>query len=498
MRRALRGALVGAVGGIAAVLMLAVLRDAAGAPLPVESVSDRLLPLVPVDRFLQLLGLMGGPIAAKELAYAGGFAAPVLLGAAAGALLIGKRGGVAKLTAALVAVWVALVAALWPALGANYAGRGGAPASAAGAGALLAAVATYLLFAAAAGPAPRREPGPAPAAGGSRRSFLVAGAGALLALATGLEAASLFRRGAFAYDGSVLRGPVEPVTPNHEFYVVTKNLIDPDVDPDAWRLTVAGAVRRPFELSLADLAGLPATDIEATLECISNGVGYGLLSNAVWSGVPMGDLLARAEPRPGASFVGVRAADGYTYGLPLDHAMRPSTMVVHRMNGEPLPRQHGFPVRAIVPGRYGEASVKWLSAIEVTDRPVVGYYESQGWRSDFVQTTSRIDWPPGGGAVSRSVGPVLLRGVAFAGDRGVQAVEVSTDGSAWDRAEVTRSSGRFAWVLWSLAWTPPRPGSYLVRVRATDGRGVPQDASRRGFAPSGATGYHERQVEVVA
>jgi DMSO/TMAO reductase YedYZ molybdopterin-dependent catalytic subunit len=498
MGRALRGGLVGAVAALAAVLMLAVLRDAAGAPLPVETVSDRLLPLVPVDRFLQLLGLMGGPIAAKELAYAGGFAAPVLLGAAAGALLIGRRRGVATLAVVLAALVAVAVAGLWPALDANYAGLGGAPAVAAGAGALVAAVAAYLLVAAAGRTAPAGLPASGAAVGGSRRSFLLAGAGALLALAAGVEALSLFRRGAFAYDGMVLRGPVEQVTKNDEFYVVTKNLIDPDVDVGAWRLSVTGAVGRPLELTLDDVAGLPARDLEATLECISNGVGYGLLSNAVWTGVPMGDLLARAEPRPGANFVAVRAVDGYTYGLPLDQAMRASTMVVHRMNGEPLPRRHGFPVRAIVPGRYGEASVKWLSAIEVTDRPVPGYYESQGWRSDFVHTMSRIDSPAGAGPFVRSAGPLLLRGVAFAGDRGIQAVEVSTEGANWTRAELIRSTSPLAWVLWSLAWTPPRAGSYLVRVRATDGNGAVQDPLRRGFAPSGATGYHQRQVEVVA
>jgi DMSO/TMAO reductase YedYZ molybdopterin-dependent catalytic subunit len=482
--------MLGAAAGLAATLLLTVLRIAAGIPLPVETVSDRFLPLVPVDRFLQLLGLVGGPIVAKEIAYASAFVLQVGLGVVAGALLALQRGRVTLALAAVLAViWLAAVVVLWPALGSGYVGRPPALAALLDAVALLLALAVAGVVLAAGMPA-RRDARP------GRRSFLLAAGGLVMAAAIGVGAVSLFRRGAFGYDGMVLRGPVAPVTPNDRFYVVTKNLIDPEVDPAAWRLTVGGLVRLPYELSLGDLAAVAHEHMEATLECISNGVGYGLLSNAVWTGIPMRDLLDRAGPRAEAGFVALRSSDGYTYGLPLEKASAASTLVAHQMNGRPLPGPHGFPARAVVPGRYGEASVKWLTEIEVRDRPLVGYYESQGWRSDFVHTTSRIDAPQNGQRVSLANGPVTVQGVAFAGDRGVSAVEVTDDGRNWMDAGITYAGSPLTWALWSLSWTPARPGSYALQVRARDGAGALQEARRQGFAPSGATGYHARQVTV--
>jgi DMSO/TMAO reductase YedYZ molybdopterin-dependent catalytic subunit len=490
MTRAMaRGAVLGASAALAATLLLLGLRLLAGLPLPVETASDRFLPLVPVDLFLRLLGWFGGPIAAKELAYASSLVLQVLLGAAAGALLarVRRRRAGAALAVALALLWIGLLAVLWPALPASYTGRDAATALVLDAGALLLAL-TLMWALLTAGRSGRADRG--------RRTLLVAGAGVLLAAAGGAGAVTLFRRGAFGYDGLVLRGPVEPVTPNGSFYVVTKNLIDPAVDAGVWRLAVTGMVRRELRLSLDELVGTGEQRMEATLECISNGVGYGLLSNAVWAGVPLGRLLAGAVPLEGAAHVVLRGADGYTYGLPLASALRPSALVAHRMNGAALPDRHGFPARAIVPGRYGEASVKWLTDIVVTDHPVAGYYESQGWRSDFVRTMSRVDTPPAGAAVPLAAGTVTLGGVAFAGDRGISGVEVSAGGVSWEPARITYPGTPLTWALWSFDWTPPTTGDHELRVRATDGSGDVQDPERRGFAPSGASGYHARVIRV--
>jgi DMSO/TMAO reductase YedYZ molybdopterin-dependent catalytic subunit len=494
MRRStvLPWALAGAVAGLAATLLVTVLRLVAGVPLPVETVSDRLLPLVPVDLFLAMLGRLGGPIIAKELAYASGFVLPAVLGAAAGAALSRTRRPGRALAGLLTLLGALLLVALWPALAASYTGRPPELGTALAATGLVAALAL-----AGAIPALARRRSAPPDTG--RRTLLILGAGGLLAAATGLGAAALTRRGAFGYDGTVLRGPVAPITPVGSFYVVTKNLIDPDVAAGDWRLTVRGLVTRPFTIDLAELRGLGRHTQETALECISNGVGYGLLSNAVWTGAPLAELLARAAPGAGAAFVGLRAADGYTYGLSLDEAHRPSALVAHAMNGVPLPARHGFPARLVLPGRYGEASVKWLTEIEVRDEPLVGYYERQGWRSEHVQTMSRIDSPPAGARLARTAGAIPVHGVAFAGDRGVRAVELSDDGGlTWRPARLTYAPSALAWTLWQFDWTPAGPGSHELRVRATDGNGALQDARPHGFAPSGATGEQVRRVTVSA
>jgi len=307
-------------------------------------------------------------------------------------------------------------------------------------------------------------------------------------------------------DGAVLpsgrpRGQLaEAITSNADFYVVTKNAAgDPIIHPAAWRILVDGEVERPFQLDYVTVRRLPASEVTNTLECISNGVGGGLMSTAAWRGVPLAALLAVAQPRPEARFVLLRAADGYTHGIPLDRAMDPSSLVAYEMNGAPLPNRHGYPARVLIPGTYGEVNVKWVERIDVVDRSVEGYYEQQGWRPGFVHTTSRFDRPFDGQRVALSREPrVPVGGIAFAGDRGVSKVESSFDGGAsWRVARIDHAAGNLAWVLWSAPWTPPGPGTYQLAVRATDGTGTTQTAVRRGSAPSGATGYHQIQVAVT-
>jgi DMSO/TMAO reductase YedYZ molybdopterin-dependent catalytic subunit len=182
----------------------------------------------------------------------------------------------------------------------------------------------------------------------------------------------------------------------------------------------------------------------------------------------------------------------------MDKAVEPTTILAYEMNGQPLPDRHGFPLRALVPGAFGEVSVKWIDRIEVGPGGVEGYYERQGWMAQFVPTRSRIDDPTNGQALRRGSEPLRIAVIAFAGDRGISRVEVSTDGQAtWSPARIDYDASKLAWVLWSFDWRPSAPGRYVLTARATDGNGDPQAAERRSVAPRGATGYHQIAVQVT-
>lgn len=491
---------MGAAAGLAAGLLLLALRFA-GVPLPNELLADRFLPLLPVNVFLQLLGRLGGPIAAKELAFAGGAVGPALVGALAGGLLarLGRpRWWLVPAAAVLAGGFVAVT---WPALDASYVGLPAPWAQVIDVASIAAAIGLGAALLAALLPTTTREartPDRPVRHAVPRRSVLVAGTGALLAAATGVLAVQLFRRGAFTYDGTrLLAVPRQPVTPAGQFYLVTKNLVDPDVDPGVWRLRVDGAVQRPFEMTLDELRALDRTTEEITLECISNGVGYGLLSNAIWTGVSLGRLIERAAPLPPTRAIALRGADGYVHTLELDRAVQGGSLVALEMNGAPLVTRHGAPARAVVPGAYGEVSVKWLTRVTVLDHAEKGYYESQGWMASMLHTTSVIDLPRRGQRLAAGE-QTVVRGVAYAGDRGVSRVELSTDGGgSLLTAIIDYSRSPFAWALWSAPWTPSLTGVRTLVVRAYDGAGDAQEQVAHGFAPAGATGLHSVDVIVA-
>jgi DMSO/TMAO reductase YedYZ molybdopterin-dependent catalytic subunit len=325
-----------------------------------------------------------------------------------------------------------------------------------------------------------------------RRRFLAGGAMAVLAAAAAGALSRLYYLATFSYDGRQHIGQdVKAITPNDLFYTVTKNVIDPEVHKPVWRLEVAGMVERPRAYSLEDLKALGNVNQETTLMCISNWVGGGLMSNAVWRGVPLRNLIEAAGPMQGIVKVFFRAVDGYTDTISYDKAMEPTTMVAYEMNGEALPRHHGYPVRVIVPGMFGEKNVKWVTRIELLDYDGKGFYERQGWGPTFVvPTRARFDFPYYDQAVS-FVSPLPLKGIAFGGDRGVSRVEVSVDGgNAWREAKLEYEGTKLTWVLWSYDWEPPGASEYQLVVRATDGSGAIQTAEERGTVPDGATGYH--------
>lgn len=305
-------------------------------------------------------------------------------------------------------------------------------------------------------------------------------------------------RAIFTAPETSLAGAVSPaITPVPDFYVVSKNIADPVVDGQAWRLHVQGLAGKPLTLTLDQLRSLPATNEYVTFACISNDVGGGLISTGAFTGVPLRDLVAMASPQPEASWVAFRSRDGYTESLPMSEVLgRPDIMVAYDLDGSPLPNSHGYPARMVIPGRYGMKAPKWLDSIELGTHGTGGYWEQQGWdHNAFVRTTSRFDVPRDGDILK--LGAVSLAGVAFAGTRGVGKVEYTTDGgSTWNEAPFDPPLSPLTWVLWRATWTPPSEAAYRLMVRATDGQGQLQDSRGSGSFPSGATGYHTITVNV--
>ena len=334
-----------------------------------------------------------------------------------------------------------------------------------------------------------------------RRRFMTAmpviiGAGSLVLI--GALKGPEWVRAIVAPPESGLSGPVPEITPVENFYRVSKNFSDPVVTSRGWTLTVTGSVGRSLRLSYQDLVGLPAQSEYVTLECISNDVGGDLMSTGKFTGIPLRDLLTMAEPRTGAAAVNFRARDGYTESLPLSVVMSsPEIMVVHQLDDAPLPDAHGYPARMLIPGRYGMKGPKWLDAIEVAASEGGGFWEQQGWDSQaVVRTTARFDSPSDGAVVRRAA--VELAGVAFAGTRGVQLVEWSSDGGhSWSQADIKQPLSPLTWVQWRTTWTPDAEGVYTLMVRAHDGNGDTQPAQQAASFPSGAAGYHTIHVSVA-
>jgi len=280
-----------------------------------------------------------------------------------------------------------------------------------------------------------------------------------------------------------------------DFYTVSKNLLDPRIDGASWKLTIDGLVERPTTLALADVAALPSHSDYYTLLCISNTVGGDLWGNAHWKGVRLVDLLAATGLRPGVRKVVFHAEDGYTDSVLLDAALRPDTLLAYEMNGEALTKEHGFPARLLIPGIYGMKNVKWITRIELVDYDFKGYWMQRGWsdRAPY-QTSSRIDVPRS--RATPTVGELAIAGVAFAGDRGIDNIEVSLDdGRTWRVAELKPSLGTNAWNLWALTVTLDA-GTYPLKVRATDGTGEIQPARDTDPLPNGATGWHSALIRV--
>jgi DMSO/TMAO reductase YedYZ molybdopterin-dependent catalytic subunit len=287
------------------------------------------------------------------------------------------------------------------------------------------------------------------------------------------------------------------VTSNRDFYRIDTALAVPEVDPTTWKLKIHGRVRTPVTLSYADLMSRPMIERYVTLACVSNEVGGGLIGNARWLGVPVKGLLEEAGPLPGADQVVGRSVDGFTAGTPTEVLLDGrDALVAVGMNGEPLPIEHGFPVRLVVPGLYGYVSAtKWLTELELTSfHDYSAYWIPRGWaRQAPIKTESRIDTPRGGSRPR--AGQVTVAGVAWAQHRGISKVEVQVDDGPWQPATLGAVPSVDTWRQWSYAWTAAR-GKHRLTVRATDNSGALQIQDQAPPAPDGATGWHSIEVEV--
>ena len=312
------------------------------------------------------------------------------------------------------------------------------------------------------------------------------------------------------------------ITPNSDFFVRSHFGV-PSADPARWTVTVSGAVERQISLSMDELLKLSSQDAVVTLECAGNLVGWGGVSNARWAGASLRALLMHAGIKEGAQEVVLIGADGgaereaggmqidsFARGIPLAKALDPATLLAYRMNGEPLPAEHGGPVRAVVPGWYGMDSVKWLKQVVVSRERFEGFYQTRRYYE------RRLDGPVAKGGplhpmrvksqIARPLGddvvvyrPVHVLGAAWAGEAEIARVTVSFDGGRnWVDAELAPERAPYAWRLWSYNWNPAAEGRYEIVARARDSAGNEQPLERdpRIITPYANNWADRRTIEV--
>jgi DMSO/TMAO reductase YedYZ molybdopterin-dependent catalytic subunit len=345
-----------------------------------------------------------------------------------------------------------------------------------------------------------------------RRLFIQAGVAAAVGAAILVYGVGFILRQNIPAAGTMPATPAsllaQNVTANADFYRVDVNIFPPSVNSANWHLTVTGLVSTPLSLSLADIQNLAYYDQYNTLECVSNTIGGDLISTAQWRGVKLKDVLTMAGVQPTADYVVFTAVDGYDVAIPMDRAMLDGTLLAFEMNGQPLPTEHGYPLRAIVPGLYGMMNAKWIINIRAVNGAYQGYWQQRGWTSSAeYQTGSELVIPGDAqitdrfgisGSSNVSLGLVPIAGIAYAGDRGVSKVEVSTDdGNTWTTASLTDPLSNYTWIFWTAQWNPSTTGSYKLKVRATDGTGAVQTAVVTDPFPNGATGYQVVDISVL-
>lgn len=288
------------------------------------------------------------------------------------------------------------------------------------------------------------------------------------------------------------------ITANENFYRIDTALQVPAIDPETWRLRIVGMVENEIEIGFDELLALPLDESITTLMCVSNEVGGSLIGNALWLGHPIRDLLARARPLAGADMVLSRSVDGFTASTPLEILQEEDRNAIFAvgMNGEPLPPEHGFPVRMVVPGLYGYVSAtKWVTQLEVTtfDR-ASAYWTDRGWSERGpIKIGSRIDVPAN--RTSVTAGPTAVAGVAWAQHTGIRGVQVRVDGGDWQDARLATAISSDTWVQWVYEWDAAA-GSHDIEVRATDADGQVQSGDDVPVVPDGAEGWHSISVTV--
>jgi DMSO/TMAO reductase YedYZ molybdopterin-dependent catalytic subunit len=272
-----------------------------------------------------------------------------------------------------------------------------------------------------------------------------------------------------------------PITEVERLYVTSYRTtpVDDILDPDTWMLRIDGLVARPLAISLDDIKRRPAVTEMRTLQCISNPVGGALIGNLNWTGTPLMPILDEAGVNPAAAYAWFDAADGYTTSVERRVLMQPETLLVYAANGAPLLPEHGYPLRLLIPGLYGQKMPKWFNQITFAREDRLGYWEQEhrGWSNTArVLTTSALRGPE---QEAPFVHPVRIAGLAFGGGRSIEQVEVSTSGgdrdAEWAPATLIKPPSPLAWTWWVYDWNPPAPGVYRLAVRATDSTGYRQD-----------------------
>lgn len=493
---------------------------------PVTAIGGWLIDLAPAWAKDAAIALFG---TADKIALVTGIAVVLLLAGAACGLLERRRPPWGRAVVLAVAVFGGVVAMTRPDAGpwawipAVVAGAVGALALRAllrrlGTGGTVDRQPTADPASPAAGPEPASATPAEASTGADRRSFLLwtglAFAGGIVAAAAGsamrAASSSLTAIAAVVLPRPAKRAPAVPagaeldipglarvVTPSDRFYRIDTALIVPTIDPAGWSLRVHGMVEEEVTLTWDELLALPLEESHTTLACVSNEVGGTLIGNALWLGYPLRDVLARARPAPDADMVLSRSIDGFSASTPLEVLTDDRNAILAvGMNGDPLPPEHGFPVRMVVPGLYGYVSAtKWVVELEVTrfDR-ARAYWTDRGWSERGpIKLQSRIDVPRKGQGLK--AGDSVIAGVAWQQHVGVAGVEVQIDEGAWQRADLATAISDDTWVQWSMPWTATA-GDHLIRCRATSRSGEVQTSDRAAPAPDGATGWHERFITV--
>ena len=287
------------------------------------------------------------------------------------------------------------------------------------------------------------------------------------------------------------------ITSNKDFYRIDTALRVPTIEPADWSLTLNGLVENPYELSYDEILEMDLVKKDVTLTCVSNEIGGPLVGNAVWSGVPLSEIISKSKPLPEAQQVMCHSVDGFTAGFPIENIFDGRTaLLAVGMNGRPLPVIHGFPARLVVAGLYGYVSaVKWIKRIEIcTWDGNDGYWIPRGWSKKApIKISSRIDVPR-----ERRInsGINAVAGVAWAPLSGVKTVEVSFDSGPWQECNLGVSLSGESWSQWAYKWDA-KPGKYEIKVRAIDNNGVIQSSNLASPAPNGAEGYDQISVRVV-
>jgi len=294
------------------------------------------------------------------------------------------------------------------------------------------------------------------------------------------------------------------ITPTYLFYRIDINAIVPVVNAQDWNLSIKGLVDNPLVINYKEIKSMDPVEQFSTLVCVSNKIGGNLTSTALWKGIRLRDLISKAGVKPNVKYIVFRCSDGYDVGIPFENGMMDGTILAYDMNRSPLTNDHGYPIRAIVPGFYGMMNPKWITEIELVDKTYEGFWQRKGWTNEGIKNIYSSIVVPGSQPItdrfphtvtdnSFTVGKSIpIAGIAFSGDRGISKVEVSTDGGkTWKTAVVKDPLSQYTWVLWTSQFTSESKGAFDIVVRATDKTGQVQISKLENPFPNGASGYNQ-------